>query len=72
MVPQRIQYIEEMHGKGAGKIDRERLRMRDGTARSVVDRTSISRHENDTCNAVDGGLKLPGGRIASWKANLRN
>ncbi|MDE0862634.1 MAG: class I adenylate-forming enzyme family protein [Rubripirellula sp.] len=31
MVPRRIQYIEEMPRKGAGKIDRERLRMRDET-----------------------------------------
>jgi len=31
MVPRTIKYIEEMPRKGAGKIDRDRLRMRDET-----------------------------------------
>ena len=31
MVPCRIQYIDEMPRKGAGKVDRERLRMREET-----------------------------------------
>ena len=31
MVPHRIKYIDEMPRKGAGKVDRERLRMREET-----------------------------------------
>ncbi|MCH1438734.1 MAG: acyl--CoA ligase, partial [Rubripirellula sp.] len=34
MVPHRIQYIDEMPRKGAGKVDRERLRMREETGMS--------------------------------------